>query len=111
VTLLRLGGKSFQGDEDGPVTLGASGASYGMNRMVQPHKPRAGQLTLVEYESTAIDVDGAGGSDDDFDELFAPRHLRRANVLFADGSVSQMYRHEIEPFEEPTDDLWKHQPD
>lgn len=68
------------------------GSSYGMNNQVgRGAATRDGQVLLVEYERTEVDMG------DDFDVLFAPRHLGRANLMTYDGSIQSVDRNQADP--------------
>lgn len=86
---------TFPGDHIRVVTAPGGLASYGMNNQLGPC-PRPGQLLLVDYAKTVVDVDGVGG-DDDFDRELAPRHLGRANAVFVDGGVRSLRPEQLRP--------------
>jgi len=95
---------TFPGENVRIITLPGGMCSYGMNNQVPPSPRSTTQVLLVEYDKPVVDVDG-GGHDDDFDDCFAPRHLDRANVLFADGSVRAMRKEDVHPSQNP--ELWR----
>jgi len=95
---------TFPGENVRILTLPGGMCSYGMNNQVPPSPRSTTQVLLIEYDKPVVDVDGEG-HDDDFDDCFAPRHLERANVLFADGSVRAMRKDEIHPSRNP--ELWR----
>ena len=70
--------------------------SYGMNNQVTSAGLWPGQILLVEYRRTLVDVDGQG-LDDKLDDLLAPRHWGKVNVLFGDGEVRGMFPAELLP--------------
>lgn len=101
----QLTGWDYAGDEK-VITIDDGVSSYGMNSMVPAARPVQRQLLLVDYEKIVVDVDGSGMTDDDFDSLFAPRHLGVANALYGDGSVAQLRRDQADPLDLANRDLW-----
>jgi len=77
---------TFPGENVRILTMPGGATSYGMNNQVKEKAPGVGQMLLVEYDKSVVDVDGEG-SDDDLDEWLAPRHLGRINGVRTDGSV------------------------
>lgn len=70
--------------------------SFGMNSLVRDEKHSGGQVLLLDYERSIVQMGDNGYARDDLDELFAARHFGRANVLFVDGSVQQRAQSELE---------------
>lgn len=105
VMLAKLSSYDYQGDEK-VIQVEVGAASYGMNAMAPIIRPQQKQILLIEYEQTVVDVDGSGVSDDDFDALFAPRHLGIANTLFGDGAVIQTRRDVVDPLDPANRHRW-----
>jgi prepilin-type N-terminal cleavage/methylation domain-containing protein/prepilin-type processing-associated H-X9-DG protein len=70
--------------------------SYGMNSQSTSAGLWPGQILLVEYRRALVDVDGKG-LDDKLQDLLAPRHMGKVNVLFGDGEVRDMLPDELLP--------------
>ncbi|MBE3098673.1 MAG: prepilin-type N-terminal cleavage/methylation domain-containing protein [Planctomycetes bacterium] len=70
--------------------------SYGMNGQATSAGLWSGQILLVEYRRALVDMDGQG-LDDKLDDLLAPRHQGKANVLFGDGEVRDMLPADLLP--------------
>jgi prepilin-type N-terminal cleavage/methylation domain-containing protein/prepilin-type processing-associated H-X9-DG protein len=70
--------------------------SYGMNGRATSAGLWPGQVLLVEYRRALVDVDGKG-LDDKIEDLLAPRHMGKVNVLFGDGEVRDMLPAELLP--------------
>jgi len=70
--------------------------SYGMNGQSTSAGLWPGQVLLVEYRRALVDVDGKG-LDDKLEDLLAPRHMGKVNVLFGDGEVRDMLPAELLP--------------
>lgn len=83
---------------DPALDLDAEGTavSFGMNSQVRDKRHGAGQVLLLDYERSIVQRGDSGHAIDDMDELFAPRHFGKANVLFVDGSVQPMAQAELE---------------
>jgi len=77
---------SFPGENMRILTAPGGASGYGYNAGVRAAGERPGQLLLVDYDKSVVDLDGIG-HDDDVSRWLAPRHLGRANVLCVDGSV------------------------
>ena len=91
--VLELAGKNNTNIANFPAKapLGDAGiTSYGMNVELgaKPLKGKDNQVLLLDYLKYTADYDGVG-TDDIFDEQFAPRHSGKANVLRFNGSVGQ----------------------
>ena len=88
---------------------GAEGSSYGMNNQIKSTGSSPGQILLLEYGRSTVDVDGLNADgkseDDDFYNEVAPRHFGLVNVLFVEGNVESFSPEEIDPRYHPN--LWK----
>ena len=77
--------------------------SYGINGMVRQLEPGARSILLLDYPREVADCAGPDALDDwddwtDRSGLYSfARHLRRCNVLFADGSLRPLSPPDIDP--------------
>jgi prepilin-type N-terminal cleavage/methylation domain-containing protein/prepilin-type processing-associated H-X9-DG protein len=84
------------GDGTGPFEFDGVGyLSYGMNWRADDFPPQIRKILVLDYEEQVADVGGIGT--DAWDQLRAPRHFNKCNVLFADGSVELFSPDEIDP--------------
>jgi hypothetical protein len=100
--VLRLWGNNYT-IVDPPITLTGNPCSYAMNNQVRQDYGVNSQLLLLEYKNQIVaDVDGKS-PDDVLDDLLAPRHFGRANLVTVDGAVQS-----LRPYELQSDDpIWK----
>jgi prepilin-type processing-associated H-X9-DG protein len=91
---------TFPGEQVRIFTIAAGSresCSYGMNNQVTGDETRPGQLLLLEYTKSIVDVDRVR-RDDDYHEFVAPRHGEtRLNAVFVDGSVKAVEVDEVDP--------------
>lgn len=78
-------------------------ASYAMSNAVNIYTPRPGQLMLVEYKKPVARVHKVGFSNDELGVdnsdkygCLRTRHLGKANMALADGSVRELTREEFQ---------------
>lgn len=70
--------------------------SYGMNVLIRDQTASGGQVLLLDYEKSIVNVGTTGYVSDDMDERFGGRHFGKANVLRVDSSVTLMAQSELE---------------
>lgn len=107
--LLRMWSRDFQKiDPRSPfgLTCYAGDASYGMNGLIEATKWRPGQLMLMDANETIIDI-GTGNLEDIMEEVIAPRHMGKVNVVTVGGSVTSMTLLELEQEMEKRDNRWR----
>jgi prepilin-type N-terminal cleavage/methylation domain-containing protein len=88
------------------VSFFAADASYGMNGLIGAANWRPGQLMLMDANETIIDV-GTGNLEDILEEVVAPRHMGKVNVVTVGGSVTSMTLLELEQEMEKPDNRWR----
>ncbi len=81
-----------------PLDFPATGTavSFGMNVLVRDLNSTGGQVLLLDYEKSIVNVGENGSINDDMDEMFAARHFGKANVMRVDGSIELMAQSELE---------------
>jgi len=107
--LLRLWSRDFQRiDPRSGLALSffAADASYGMNGLIGAANWRPGQLMLMDANETIIDI-GTGNFEDILEEVVAPRHMGKVNVVTVGGSVTSMTLLELEQEMEKPDNRWR----
>jgi prepilin-type N-terminal cleavage/methylation domain-containing protein len=107
--LLRMWSRDFQ-KIDARCPFGFScivgDASYGMNGLIEAANWRPGQLMLMDANETVIDI-GTGNFEDILEEVVAPRHMGKVNVVTVGGSVTSMTLLELEQEMEEPDNRWR----
>jgi len=84
-------------DTVGPLEFATPETSYGINSLVHRITPGMRKILLLDYESKVCHVLDHAVTQPGWDQLKAPRHLDKANVLFADGSVEALSIEPINP--------------
>ena len=82
----------------GPFKFDRTNTSYGMNSETATMSPGSHTVLVLDYNHSACRVgeaaaDGLGT----WDDLKAPRHLGKCNVLFGDGSVQTLAPDRLDP--------------
>ena len=95
-------------DEVGPFEYAVPPTSYGISSKACRIAPGTRKIIFLDYEEKFCFALDDAGPEPGWDQLQAPRHLGRANVLFADGGVESMSTDEINPEEvtPATELLW-----
>lgn len=91
--VMRLTGQYYADIIDPPYTVGRQDTSYGMSTAVRNTAPRAGQLMLVEYDSSVVHV---SGNFVNLDRSLRPRHNGKANYATTGGRVDSLTVEELE---------------
>jgi len=65
---------------------GQTSGSYAVNPLIDVRTPRLGQIMLVEYGNSIVNLENAG----EHAAALQPRHFDKINVLFVDGSVKAL---------------------
>lgn len=78
---------TFPGEQTRILTVPSeTSGSYAANPLIEPETPRLGQIMLLEYSSSLVDLSDAG----EHAAALQPRHFGKINVLFVDGSVKAL---------------------
>lgn len=87
---------------------GGFAISYGMNNLAHQFEPGEGaNILMVEYSKIVADVVGVNRRDI-WEDQMQPRHARKMNVMFLDGSVALKAPEEIDPtVTKLHDELWE----
>ena len=95
-------------DEVGPLRYAVPPTSYGINSKAYRVPPGVRKILLLDYEAKVCYALDDAGPLPGWQALKAPRHLGKANVLFADGAVEYMFPVDINPevINSATEALW-----
>jgi len=107
--ILRMWSRDFQKiDPRSPFAIRCGGGktSYGMNGLIEAANWRPGQLMLMDANETIIDI-GTGNYEDILEEVVAPRHMGKVNVVTVGGGVTSMTLLELEQETEEPDNRWR----
>ncbi len=78
---------TFPGEQTRILTVPSeTSGSYATNPLINPQTPRLGQIMLLEYSSSLVDLEDAG----EHAAALQPRHFGKINVLFVNGSVKAL---------------------
>jgi len=89
---------SFPGEEVRILTRPGGQASYGINTKVGHARPNPGQIYIIEYQRSQVNID-----DPRWEAYVAPRHYGKSNALLVDGSVHLLSPEQFDP---QTGDWW-----
>ena len=81
----------------GPYFFPMGGTSYGMSLYARAIPPGLRKVLVLDYRDQVVDVGPNAQIGVGWDNLRAPRHLGKSNVLFADGSVEAIEPDTIDP--------------